>query len=218
MLKSLIAVILLMLSCIPNTTVSASDLKDNQLLSAKIKSSPPDHDWLSQTSIKKEATQRIISVKPGDIFRGVAALSEPRHNPAELTLLIRNAKSKGATDSEFEIEATAVMKIGTVQTTYGLHGVYVPNCQQMNLYEVEDLPAASVAVSTGILINNVIFEPVGLAGKFTDDGNTIQCAVAYNGNASLERLANKPFGLDDTITAISHKKSHHMSDNKQLKN
>jgi len=190
MLKSFITGIML-LSCIPITNVGATEPKDNQQLIARIKPASQTHDWLPQTSAKREANQRIFSVKTGDIFRGIVSLAEPHHNPAELTLLIRNTTSKGAPENEFEIEVTAVMKIGTTQTVYGLHGVYAPKCQQMNLYEVQDLPAASVPISAGTIINNVIFEPVGLAGKFTDDGNTIQCAIAYNGNASLERLANK---------------------------
>ena len=215
MLKSLITGILLMLSCIPNTTVGASDLKDNQQLLAKITTAQPDHDRLPQTSVKEEKSQRIISVKTGDIFRGAVELAEPRHNPAELTLYIRSATSGDATESEFEIEAMAVMKIGTVQTTYGLHGIYAPGCQQINLYDVENLPTTYASESTSAIINNVLFEQVGLAGKLTDDGQTIDCEIAYNGNAHLTRLG-KPYKFDETVTALSHKKPLHMSDNKDF--
>ncbi len=205
MLKSIIIGFLLMLAICQDTTLGVAEQKDPQL-SAKITTASQVHDRLPQTTSKTEINRRIIFIKAGDIFKGIVALAEPRHNPAELTLLIRNAISKGIPESEFEIEieATAIMEIDTVQTTYGLHGIYAPGCQQMNLYEIQDLQAASVSESKGMLINNVIFEPVGLAGKLTDDGLTIDCEIAYNGNAHLVRL-DKPFRFDETIIAISRK-------------
>ncbi len=218
MLKSIIIGFLLMLCFMLNTALGASNFEEYHDNPANLTTALQVHDRLSKRSAKKETTRRIISVKTGDTFSGVVELAEPRHNPAKLTLYIRNIIEKETTDNEVEIEATAVMKIGTVQTTYGLHGVYAPDCQQMILYEIQDIPAASGSVSVGILINNVLFEPVGLAGKFTDDGNTIQCAVAYNGNASLERLANEPYKFVDAITALSSKKPHYIPNSKELEN
>ena len=203
MLKSIIMGFLLMLGFSQDTTFGAAQLQDPQL-STKITTASQVHDWLPQTSVKTAINRRIKFVKEGDIFKGIVTLAEPRHNPAELTLLIRNTISKGIVESEFEIEATATMKIDTVQTTYGLHGVYDQDCQQMDLYEIQYFPAASVSEAKGTLINDVIFEPVGLAGKLTDDGQTIDCEIAYNGNAHLMRL-DKPVKFDETIIATSRK-------------
>jgi len=207
----------MIICCFQNTAFCSAESIDNKHAFAKIETATEVHDWLPQPPVNKDTSTKKISVNTGDIFKGIVELAEPHHNPAELTLYIRNATKRDSTESEFEIEATAVMQISAMRTTYGLHGFYDPDCQQMNLYEIGD-PPASLTVPRGIVINGAIFEPVGLAGKFTDDGNTIQCAIAYNGNASLSRMAKTSYKLAATIMPTSKMRTRHVSDSKQFEN
>lgn len=150
--------------------------------------------------------RRQSSIQTGDVFRGVAILVEQHHNPAELTLYIRKVTSKDVNASEFDIEAIASMNIHSTPLTYGLKGTYVPSCQQINLYELADTQPVNSAVEHKTVIDNVVFEPVGLAGKFTDDGQTIYCQIAYNGNASLVRI-KEPIKFDETLAATVRKRN-----------
>lgn len=130
---------------------------------------------------------RTSSLQEGDIFQGVADLLDSRHTPARLTLYIKKATKLAAIDDEFDIEAIAVMNTNIARITYGLKGIYVPSWRQLNLYEVQSHQPIRI-VSTKTTKRPVNFEAVGLAGKLTEDNQTIHCQIAYNGNASLKRL------------------------------
>ncbi len=93
------------------------------------------------------------------------------------------------------------MDIRSTPLIYGLKGVYVPSCQQITLYDLADPQPRNSAVEHKSVIDHVEFEPVGLAGKITEDGQTIYCQIAYNGNASLSRI--KKTGLFETMAAIA---------------
>ncbi len=139
----------------------------------------------------------ICCLRKGDVFEGDVDILEKAHNPARLRLYIEKV---GSLDSdENGIEAIAEMNIHNTRVIYGLHGVYVPSYRQIYLQEIVNIDQA--LASNNVIVNKVLFEPVGLAGEITTDGHTIHCNISYNGNASLVRIDQKS-KVDETLSAI----------------
>ena len=155
----------------------------------------------TQNPIDTQALRSRTSFQEGDVFQGAVDLLDSRHNPARLTLYIKKSSKMIDREDEFDIEAIAVMDTNIARITYGIKGTYVPSWRELNLYEIETHRPLRI-ISTKISKGSITFEPVGLAGKLTDDDKTIHCQIAYNGNASLIRI-NEPIQLNDTIAAVA---------------
>lgn len=173
-------------------TVSEHHLRDKKKL--------PTARRLQVSGKDNADAARLRFLRKGDVFEGEVDILEKAHKPAKLRLYLE--KVENLDSGESGIEAIAEMNIHNTRVIYGLHGVYVPSYRQIYLQKIVNLSPASVP--SDVLINNVLFEPVGLAGEITTDGHTINCSISYNGNASLNRIGQKSEVNDALSASYAH--------------